>query len=127
MNLAFQSFHGLEMFFFPISVPIDFVPTHSVESSLGNVLVIVLLELIFAGEDAAAQRGVGVECDAVVAEAGQQLLLHLARHHAVHTLVHTGLHPAVRLATQSLTILLEFNKTSLTLQTLTTSDTSQAE
>ena len=86
------------MFLFPISVPVDLVPANTIEASLGYFLVVLLLELILAGEDAAAQGGVGVECDVVVAEAGEQLLLHLAGDKAVHPLVHTRQHPAVGLA-----------------------------
>ena len=97
MNLAFQSFHGLEMFFFPISVPVDFVPTHSVESSLGNVLVIILLELVFPSQNSASERRIGVECESVIAETRYQLLLHLPGDHAVHALVHCRSYPVVSL------------------------------
>ena len=85
------------MFLFPISVPVDLVPADPVEAALGYLLVVLLLELILAGEDAAAQGGVGVEGDVVMAEAREELLLHLARDQAVHPLVHTRLHPVVGL------------------------------
>ena len=86
------------MFLFPISVSVDLVPANTIEASLGYFLVVLLLELILASEDATAQGGVGVECDVVVAEAREQLLLHLAGDKAVHPLVHTRQHPVVGLA-----------------------------
>ena len=51
------------MFLFPISVPVDLVPADTIEAPLGYFLVVLLLELILAGEDAATQGGVGVERD----------------------------------------------------------------
>ena len=85
------------MFLFPISVPVDLVPADTIEAPLGYFLVVLLLELILAGEDAATQGGVGVERDVVMTETREQLLLHLARDQAVHPLVHTRPHPVVGL------------------------------
>ena len=45
------------MFLFPISVPVDLVPADTIEAPLGYFLVVLLLELILAGEDAATQGG----------------------------------------------------------------------
>ena len=65
------------MLFLPVSVPVDFVPAHSVKPSFGYFLVGLILELVLPAENATPEGGVGVEGEVVVSETGDQLLLHL--------------------------------------------------
>ena len=113
------------MFLFPISVSVDLVPTDPIKAPLGYFLVILLLELILARQDAAPQGRVGVECNVVVAEAREELLLYLPGHQAVHPLVHAWSHPVVGLVNNVIKVPNVLYR--LTLQTFTTSDTSQEE
>ena len=76
-NLTFQILHGLKVFSFPISVSVDLVPSYAVESSLGNLLVILLIKLVLATKQTTSQRRVGIEGQAVVSETRNELLFHL--------------------------------------------------
>lgn len=58
------------MLFLPVSVPVDFVLTHSVKSSFRYFLVALVLELVLPAEDATPEGRVGVEGDVVVSETG---------------------------------------------------------
>ena len=65
------------MFFLPVTVPVDFVPTNSVKPSFGYFLVALVLELVLPAENAAPEGRVGIEGDVVVSQTRDELLLHL--------------------------------------------------
>ena len=65
------------MLIVPVSLPVHLVPAHPVEPALRDRLLLLLLELVLAREDAAAKRAVRIESDPMVTQTRQELLFDL--------------------------------------------------
>ena len=72
-----QSLHGLEVLGVSVPVPVHLVPPHPVEPPLRDGLLLLLLKLVLAREDATTEGAVRIEGNPMITQAGQELLLNL--------------------------------------------------